>query len=560
MSPSELRRVRVLVVDDDEDDYLIAHDLLTDITSESHEYQVAWVASARDALDRMLPNVGEPLHDVCLLDYRLGAESGLEILRLARERGYQKPVILLSGQDDPHVDQAALNNGASDYLIKGRFDPSTLERAIRYALAQNANEEVLRSTAAALAEARRRESDMSSAIQRMLLQRKTSSSHYPGVSVGVCTLGAEKIDGDYFEVLPFREGCVDILLADVMGKGIAAALIGAAVKSQFQAVARRLANLCWPFGRIPEPEEIVGSVHAIMALDLIVLESFVTLNYARIDWQNRTLTYVDAGHLPLIHGKADGSVTLLSGDNLPLGISAGEFYVQHTVSIEPGDYFVVYSDGVTEASPPGERDEFGEDRLIAVVHELLASEPDAQVVADRIIAQVQDHRQGQGDDMTVLVVKIHSDRTLPITPPLARRVLEINSHPDSLSDAREFAENSYRECAPDSADDGFTDLLVLALTEALANIMKHAYEERSKQHILILAEFWEDRVQLRLQDRGRPFDPNLVPEPTFDGSKDSGFGWFIVNEVFDSVLYQRDDLGWNHLTLVKHWTGDSLCK
>lgn len=560
MSLAALQRVRVLVVDDDEDDYLIAHDLLTDITSESHQYQVAWVATAREALERMLPHQGEPLHDVCLLDYRLGAESGLELLRLARAQGYQKPVILLSGQDDPTVDQAALVQGASDYLIKGRFDPSTLERAIRYALAQNANEEALRSTAAALAEARRRESDMSSAIQRMLLQRKTSSGHYPGVSVGVCTLGAEKVDGDYFEVLPFREGCIDILLADVMGKGIAAALIGAAVKSQFQAVARRLANLCWPFGRLPEPEEIVGSVHSVMALDLIALESFVTLSYARIDWLNRTLTYVDAGHLPVLHGQADGSVSLLSGDNLPLGISAGEFYAQHTVTINPGDYLVVYSDGVTEASPPGTRDEFGEDRLIALVHELISSEPDAQVVAERIIAHVQDHRQGQGDDMTVLVVKIHSDRALPSTPPLARRVLEINSDPASLSEARDFAENCCRECATEQPEEGFLDVLVLALTEALANIMKHAYEERSQQRILIVAEFWHDRFQLRLQDRGRPFDPSLVPEPLFDGSKDSGFGWFIVNEVFDSVLYERDDLGWNHLTLVKNWDGVALCK
>src|SRR6266496_3472350 len=73
-------------------------------------------------------------HDVCLGDYRLGADNGIELLRAALERGCKAPIILLTGQGEHEIDLEAMKAGAADYLVKGRLDSGLLERSIRYAI------------------------------------------------------------------------------------------------------------------------------------------------------------------------------------------------------------------------------------------------------------------------------------------------------------------------------------------------------------------------------------------------------------------------------------------
>ena len=117
--------LRVLLVEDDEDDYLIIRDLL----SEMKRFELEWVTDYDDALEAI--ERGE--HDVCLLDYRLGERSGLELLHEASEKGYTVPIILLTGQGDREVDLEAMQAGAAGYLAKGQIDTPLLERSIRYA-------------------------------------------------------------------------------------------------------------------------------------------------------------------------------------------------------------------------------------------------------------------------------------------------------------------------------------------------------------------------------------------------------------------------------------------
>ena len=122
--------IRVLLIDDDEDDYCLTRDLLLDLGDDN--FRLDWFPEFDAALEALCR--GE--HDVCLLDYRLGSRTGLELLRAARERGCPLPVILLTGQSEREIDFAAMEAGASDYLEKGRLDASQLDRAIRYTLLQ----------------------------------------------------------------------------------------------------------------------------------------------------------------------------------------------------------------------------------------------------------------------------------------------------------------------------------------------------------------------------------------------------------------------------------------
>jgi PAS domain S-box-containing protein len=124
----DTRPIRVLLVDDDEDDYIITRDLLSDIKGD--RFDLAWVAT----YDAAIEAIGQNDHDVYLLDFHLGERDGLELLREAMANGCKAPMILLTGQGDHQVDIAAMQAGAADYLVKGQIEASLLERSIRYAI------------------------------------------------------------------------------------------------------------------------------------------------------------------------------------------------------------------------------------------------------------------------------------------------------------------------------------------------------------------------------------------------------------------------------------------
>jgi diguanylate cyclase (GGDEF)-like protein len=133
--------LKVLVVDDDEDDFLLARGLLSEVGG--RKVDLRWAASYQEAL-RAIESGG---HDVCLVDYRLGERTGLELLREAGRGDCKAPMIMLTSQNDYDLDAEAMRAGAADYLVKGRVDTSTIERSIRYALQRSSQFERLRGLA-----------------------------------------------------------------------------------------------------------------------------------------------------------------------------------------------------------------------------------------------------------------------------------------------------------------------------------------------------------------------------------------------------------------------------
>jgi signal transduction histidine kinase/DNA-binding response OmpR family regulator len=132
-SPEQADQLAVLLVEDDEEDYLLTKDMLTELEGAKHELR--WVSDSRSALEAA--RVGD--YDVCLVDYRLGAEDGIELVRALVSDGYDMPVIVLTGHSDRDVDVEATRAGAADYLVKGEASPVLLERTIRYAMRSHAD-------------------------------------------------------------------------------------------------------------------------------------------------------------------------------------------------------------------------------------------------------------------------------------------------------------------------------------------------------------------------------------------------------------------------------------
>src|SRR5438045_560796 len=115
--------IKVLLVEDDEDDFIITRDLLGEIRGK--EFSLEWAKNYEQGLGLMALN----RHDICLVDYRLGAHNGVELLRAAIERGCQSPIILLTTSGHQTVDVEAMEAGAADYLVKSRLEASLLERS-----------------------------------------------------------------------------------------------------------------------------------------------------------------------------------------------------------------------------------------------------------------------------------------------------------------------------------------------------------------------------------------------------------------------------------------------
>jgi PAS domain S-box-containing protein len=123
--------VRVLLVEDQETDYLLTRRLLSSVENQS--YDLEWADSWQAGIEA----IRRCEYDVCLLDFRIGGGDGLELLKESRDIGCKAPVILLTGVGDYRLDLEAMELGAADFLVKDKLTPAFLERAIRYAIAQS---------------------------------------------------------------------------------------------------------------------------------------------------------------------------------------------------------------------------------------------------------------------------------------------------------------------------------------------------------------------------------------------------------------------------------------
>lgn len=123
-----LSDLKVLIIDDDEDDYFITSQYLEEI--ETINVSCNWSYNIKDAQEKLVSNS----YDLYFLDYRLGAKTGLELLIEAKQKGANKPIILLTGKGTREVDKLAVENGVYDYLVKSELNSEKLERCLRYSI------------------------------------------------------------------------------------------------------------------------------------------------------------------------------------------------------------------------------------------------------------------------------------------------------------------------------------------------------------------------------------------------------------------------------------------
>jgi len=232
-----------------------------------------------------------------------------------------------------------------------------------------------------------RDAEEARTIQQALLPK--SSPYIPGFVVSGRSVPARAVGGDWYDFIPFPDGRWGIVLADVSGKGTAAALLMSATRGIF----RSLAEACC------SPGEVLTRLNQLL-VDDFPAGKFVTMVYAVLDPARRTVVFANAGHLRPLFIDEQGEHFLDVERGLPLGLACGD-YSEARISLSPGSRLIFYSDGITEAVN-AEEEEYGLCRLAE--H---AIKPAASAVS--IVDDVRSFANGSGvrDDASVVFVGVN---------------------------------------------------------------------------------------------------------------------------------------------------------
>lgn len=279
--------------------------------------------------------------DLVLADFSLPDFDGMSGLAIVREHYPDLPFVFVSGRLGEEAAIESLRSGATDYVLKNRL--SRLAPAVLRALSEARERTELKRAEESLrnSELRRYQMQVELAcaadVQARLLPR--SYPDIPGFEVVARCLPAKQVGGDFFDWQEISPGIWSITLGDVMGKGIAAAMLMATVRASLRAVAHN------------RPSEALRLAGAALLPDLENSESFVTLFHAQLSAADFKLVFVDCGHGLAFVRRADGTVKRLLPRGLPLGVPGQKRYREGTVTITPGDTLVLYSDGLIDARP-----------------------------------------------------------------------------------------------------------------------------------------------------------------------------------------------------------------
>ncbi|MCH2174260.1 MAG: SpoIIE family protein phosphatase [Lentisphaeria bacterium] len=397
---------------------------------------------------------------------------------------------------------------------------------------------------------KRKQNELTGRIQKTFLQGDLSAQ-VDGLEIASITIPSQLVDGDFFDFIALGNNELDLILGDVMGKGLTAALLGAATKTAIIRVFTKLL-LCSESLKRPSPPEVMNSLHAQIVKRLIDIESFVTLCYARFNTKSKLLTYVDCGHTSTVHYRAKSKeIKLLQGESIPVGFSPRAKYESKTITFDHNDIFIFYSDGITEA-----RNEKGHmftvDKLIKIIKE------NAFLKSNQLLSKIlEEVKRFCGhtelvDDLSCIVVKVD------ITP-LGKHLKSAHLELTDLKDYAKETRNAIDQFLPDVSSQ-FKEYLKLGVHEALINVVKHAFSENIDE-LEVSLYCYQNCVQVVLSHNGMAFVASEDIQNSLGISLDSGYGTTIMENALDRIRYVQDASGYNHVEMIKFFepeNGESL--
>jgi sigma-B regulation protein RsbU (phosphoserine phosphatase) len=244
-----------------------------------------------------------------------------------------------------------------------------------------------------LIEKQRLETQLEVARQVQLELLPSRDPQLEGFDISAYNFSTEEVSGDYYDWVRIYDDQIGIVIADVSGKGVPAALLMAFLRASLRAAIH--------IGYAPH---ISMSKVNYLLWESIERNQFVTSFYGTLDASNRTLAYTNAGHNPPLLMEVDGQAHFEERGGVPLGMFRDSRYYEYYMTLEPGQVLVLYTDGATEAMNPA-GDEYGRDRLVEAVRQ--CRQLGAREMIDFIHRDVIDWTDGLGahDDVTFFIVK-----------------------------------------------------------------------------------------------------------------------------------------------------------
>ncbi len=392
-----------------------------------------------------------------------------------------------------------------------------------------------------------RELEIAAEIQESLLP--TNLPQMGNISMAVSSSPASEVGGDFYDFITVDDCHLTLVMGDVSGKGIPAAMLTSVTRTILRVEAMRGAS----------PQEIIEQANHVLHQDLSRADSFVTVFVATVDTKEGTLEYASAGHTPvLLWRDASRTTEQLRSTALPIGIFGYNSTKPHPIKLQEGDTLLLYTDGITEAQSPN-GDLFGLNRLMYIL-ESRANEPPEQI-QQFIQSEISAFRRGAkgGDDATMLILKLHPQSTMAKPQDISTVIKTIDfSYPADLDHLNEITAKITESCRmlpslPSGFNgDDFVYLIELAISEICTNIIKHAYA-KSEGNLDGCITLLNNGIQLDFYDTGESFDPNTVPQPKTDpyALVEGGYGLHIVRQIMDVVSYEHHPKRGNHWYLLK---------
>ncbi|MCR5046170.1 MAG: SpoIIE family protein phosphatase [Treponema sp.] len=381
------------------------------------------------------------------------------------------------------------------------------------------------------------ELSVASGIQAGMLPKNFSPyDDYPSIQLYASMKPAKEVGGDFYDFFWTEKEKLWLVMGDVSGKGVPAAMFMAIAK----VLIRNAATLDY------SPAELCNRVNKQLCQENEE-GLFVTCWIGCVNLSTGKMKFVNAGHNPpaFYDGSSYNFLTQKSG--VMLAAFDNSEYIEHEIQIEKGSRLLLYTDGVTEAQNK-DKELFGEALLLGALAKTAALS--AKDTITLLNAEVERFANGapQADDITALEFELDDFYSIPSE----EKSITLPACDEKLTDVLDFI----KSCLPDNVANEHLNKIELVAEEIFVNISHYAYDETGDAKI-ICKRFADEKIRITFIDSGKEFNPLEMAEPDFTLSAEErrlgGFGIYLTKQFMDKVSYERKD-GKNVMTVEKRFS------
>jgi sigma-B regulation protein RsbU (phosphoserine phosphatase) len=469
--------------------------------------------------------------DLILLDVMMPGMDGHEVCRRLKSNAATRdvPVIFLTAMDQTSDEAQGFSMGAADYIAKP-VNPPILEARVKTHIAlKESMDELQKAYGIIKTQKDRMEAELNVGRDIQMSMLPLEFPAFPDrdeFSIHALLKPAREVGGDFYDFFFINPDEICLVVGDVSGKGVPAALFMAVTKTMIKA--RAMDD--------PSPASIITRVNDEMSEDN-PSSMFVTLFIAICNVISGECRYTNAGHNPPYLRRASGQQEVLNQRHGPIiGAVKGLAYKEDLLQLNKGDQLLLFTDGVTEAMDPAETF-FTEKRLEDFLHNSEFSSVKDLVTSSLEIVESFAAGADQADDITLLGFSLEKEPGQSLRSQL------------KLVIAAEFQEidRLNREVAKFAEENGVPEAVIrklnIALDDLVNNIISYGLDSNHEHSIEVQCVLSKGRLEVEVTDTGRPFNPfeNLSVDTasSIENREVGGLGRLLVRELMDEVSYER---------------------